>query len=241
MLKLLANASPRERIVRILMLILGGGVGGGLGYLIGDTVAYQLYRLDGIDLSEEEKQELEYRKEMKKRAIDLADEYSWSTDVTEPNTEVVQSAVEKEKKLVTNYAEKFKQTHGLVKPKQEESVEDWSHISFISEEEFEDNEDGLVVIQLSYYEEDDVVTDSNDKVIKSPDDILGPDALTKFGEGTGDPDMCYVRNDLNEAMYEVVRIHGAYDNIILGNKKKPKPKARKPKVVKQPPLEDDED
>lgn len=85
--------------------------------------------------------------------------------------------------------------------------------------------------ELTYYEVDDVVVDNDDVVISSPEKLIGPDALLNFGVKSDDPDIVYIRNDQNMTQYEVARVHGSYDEIILGNE--PGEKKRKKKTQKK--------
>lgn len=81
-------------------------------------------------------------------------------------------------------------------------------------------------MSLTYYEGDDVLCNERDEVIAGDDRErqVGEANLSKFGHGSNDPAIVYVRNDALEIMYEIVRSpnsfaeevhgfsHGAYDH-----------------------------
>lgn len=60
---------------------------------------------------------------------------------------------------------------------------------------------------LTYYEGDDVLCNERDEII-DPDyrnELIGEDNLDRFGHGSNDVSVVYVRNDKLEIMYEIVR------------------------------------
>lgn len=71
------------------------------------------------------------------------------------------------------------------------------------------SEIGTNYTELSYYDEDDILVDEEDKVIDIESSI-GRDCLSKFGTGTDDEDMVYVKNPRTGIYYEVTRLFGSY-------------------------------
>jgi hypothetical protein len=67
---------------------------------------------------------------------------------------------------------------------------------------------------LTYYAGDDILTDSNDVPLYDAKYIVGD---LEFGRGSGDPNVCYVRNDRLQAEYEVLCEHGTFGTMILGD------------------------
>lgn len=57
---------------------------------------------------------------------------------------------------------------------------------------------------LTYYA-DGVLTDDWDNVIENPDDIVGEDFASHFGDYDGDEDSVFVRNEDDECDYEILR------------------------------------
>lgn len=82
-------------------------------------------------------------------------------------------------------------------------------IMVISKAEFANNAD-YEVHTFKYYQGDDVVTSDNDIPIPHPEDILGDEALVSFGIQSEDPDIVYIRNDIKNALYEIVRTEKSF-------------------------------
>jgi len=66
---------------------------------------------------------------------------------------------------------------------------------------------------LTYYEGDDVLCDEQDVPIYGKEKLLGE---LKFGHGSEDPEIVYIRNDERESEYEVLLDHGHYQVEVLG-------------------------
>lgn len=69
---------------------------------------------------------------------------------------------------------------------------------------------------LTYYEEDDVLLDEQEDPIPDPDKIVGDDNLLRFGQGSKDKNVVYVRNDSLELDYEILRSKNSYAQDVLG-------------------------
>lgn len=68
---------------------------------------------------------------------------------------------------------------------------------------------------IYYYNIDDTLVDENEEPINDVDAIIG-DGLTRFGDGSEDPDIVYVRNEKLEIDYEVIRVEKSYQETVLG-------------------------
>lgn len=92
----------------------------------------------------------------------------------------------------------------------EEAIDedDLPNLHVISLDEYSVSTNRKVV--LTFYNEDDVLTDINSNPIADPDALLGDSGLMSFGEGSGDPDTVYIRNDDKATDYEVVRLYKSY-------------------------------
>ena len=66
---------------------------------------------------------------------------------------------------------------------------------------------------LTWYEGDSILTDSQDTPIYDPVALIGP---LRFGHGSLDPNVFYVRNEKLQAEYEIIRDLGSYTEIVLG-------------------------
>ena len=86
----------------------------------------------------------------------------------------------------------------------------------ITAEEFGQNEKDYNQVTVTYYAEDDVLADEKDEVIDDMDGVIGEPNLGKFGYGSGDRNVVYVRNDRLGLDVEVVRHTGKYAEIVLG-------------------------
>lgn len=81
-----------------------------------------------------------------------------------------------------------------------------------------DEYDDYQPVSLTYFEGDDVVADGRDDII-GPEDrerLLGEKNLVKFGHGSQDPNVVYIRNDSLEIVYEVVKSTASYAEEVAG-------------------------
>lgn len=76
---------------------------------------------------------------------------------------------------------------------------------------------GLSQSTFTYYEGDDVLCDERDRVVDARDEILG-DFVEKFGHGSGDPNVVYVRNEELGVEIEVCRSPNSYAEEVHGFK-----------------------
>lgn len=67
---------------------------------------------------------------------------------------------------------------------------------------------------LTWYEKDQILTDSQDHPIHNPSVVVG--LPLRFGHGSNDPNVVYVRNEQLQAEYEILRDSGSYQEIVLG-------------------------
>lgn len=69
---------------------------------------------------------------------------------------------------------------------------------------------------LTYYAGDDVLCDEQDKVIDNRELIVGDGNLDKFGHGSNDPNVVYIRNDQLCVEVEVVKSDNSYAEEVHG-------------------------
>lgn len=86
----------------------------------------------------------------------------------------------------------------------------------ISKDEFFENEPDYETEQLTYFESDDTLIDSKEMPVEDTEKTVGDDNLTKFGYGSGDQNIVFIRNDKLELLFEVVRSRGEYATEVLG-------------------------
>lgn len=86
----------------------------------------------------------------------------------------------------------------------------------IHKEEFDATPDGYDQYTLTYFEGDDVLSDERDKVIEDQDNTVGLENLNRFGQGSGDPNIVYVRNEKLKVDIEVVHSDGKFAQEVHG-------------------------
>lgn len=86
----------------------------------------------------------------------------------------------------------------------------------ISHDEYFEAEDEYEQISLTYYEEDDTLVNEKDNPIQDVDKTIGDESLARFGHGSKDKNIVYVRNDRLQSDFEVVRSTGSYVVEVLG-------------------------
>lgn len=86
----------------------------------------------------------------------------------------------------------------------------------ISLAEFQENEEGNEQQTLQYYQGDDVLCDSRDEPIDAVDYTVGDDNLVRFGHGSEDANVVYIRNERLDTDFEVLRSPGHYQKEVLG-------------------------
>lgn len=91
----------------------------------------------------------------------------------------------------------------------------------IHQDEFAHNETEYAQVTYTYYAEDDVLTDERDEILTDRDALIGVNVLTRFGHGTDDYNILYVRNPVLELEVEICRDTGSYEEKVLGLEREP--------------------
>jgi hypothetical protein len=86
----------------------------------------------------------------------------------------------------------------------------------ISRDEFNQGEKDYAQDTLTFYVLDDTLCDARDQVIPDSDGAVGDVNLQKFGHGSGDNNVVYVRNDRMETDFEVLKSKNSYAKDVLG-------------------------
>lgn len=86
----------------------------------------------------------------------------------------------------------------------------------ITHDEFYENEKDYEQIHLAYFQGDDTLVDERDQPVPDEDASVGNDNLTKFGYGSKDENIVFVRNEVLEADFEITRSMGKYAEEVLG-------------------------
>lgn len=85
----------------------------------------------------------------------------------------------------------------------------------IHQNEFMSRDSNYTHVAYTYYEGDDVLVDENNRPLPHADIIVGVNNL-RFGVGTDDDDVVFVRNDRLERDMEICRTHDSYEEEVLG-------------------------
>ena len=89
----------------------------------------------------------------------------------------------------------------------------------ISQEEYMEGVPGYEQITLAYYEDGEgILVDPQDVPIPDSDKIVGDDNLLRFGHGSGDSRVVYVRNDDISVDFEIIKSQGSFESEVLGFK-----------------------
>lgn len=86
----------------------------------------------------------------------------------------------------------------------------------ISKEEFNAGELDFDQTTITYYAADDTLVDEREKVIEDVELAVGEDNLKRFGQGSGDNNVLYVRNEKLELDFEILKARGSYAQDRLG-------------------------
>lgn len=86
----------------------------------------------------------------------------------------------------------------------------------ITDEEFNDNEFDYVQNTLTYFSEDDVLVDEHEKPIEEIDKVVGEGNLLRFGHGSKDNRIVYVRNNHLSYDFEIIKRDSSYSREVLG-------------------------
>lgn len=83
-------------------------------------------------------------------------------------------------------------------------------------EEFLETKPGYTAEQLTYYEADGVLCKDDDELVDDVNGLVGDVNLTKFGLGSQDANVVYIRNEKWNCDFEVTRHKGSYDQVVHG-------------------------
>lgn len=86
----------------------------------------------------------------------------------------------------------------------------------ITHDEFMENENGFTQGTMTYYNGDDILTDDKDVPVPDIDEIVGSEALTRFGYGSRDRNVVYVRNEKIETDFEITLSQGEFAKEVAG-------------------------
>lgn len=99
-------------------------------------------------------------------------------------------------------------------PEAEEAARDRTKPYILEHDEFYESDRDQS--QLTWFEGDGVLADDKDEHIPDIDGVVGLANLEKFGHGSRDPNILYIRNEKLEVDFEIVLNEGKYTEQIMG-------------------------
>lgn len=98
----------------------------------------------------------------------------------------------------------------------EKEVRDPNIPYVISREEYDENPNDNEQAMLTYFAGDDTLVDEDEHQIDDVKENIGEDALKRFGHGSYDSSIVYVRNERRGVDYEVTRSNDTYIHAVFG-------------------------
>jgi hypothetical protein len=86
----------------------------------------------------------------------------------------------------------------------------------IHQDEYQGNETGYKQEVLTWYAGDNVLTDEQEQPIANADDLVDLNHMSRFGHGTDDFNVVFVRNDRLRVEYEICRMPTSYEEEVAG-------------------------
>jgi hypothetical protein len=98
----------------------------------------------------------------------------------------------------------------------EEAERDPDKPYIITQEEYHACELGFEQVNLTYFEGDDTLLEDDNEPITDIEDTVGEDNLLKFGHGSHDNKVVYVRNEVFQKDFEITHSEHKYTEDVLG-------------------------
>jgi hypothetical protein len=148
-------------------------------------------------------------------------EYSSTSELEDDGTDESAEKIIRRRELTLQVVEEVTWNQ---EAEEESRSEDKPYV--ISKDEYFAAERDYIQTTITYYEGDDTLVDERDEPIVDTDPIVG-DALERFGHGSQDNKIVYVRNERLEVDFEVVHSDNEYTKEVLGviehsNKRRPR-------------------
>lgn len=86
----------------------------------------------------------------------------------------------------------------------------------IHKDEHHETPEGYEQYTLTYFEGDDILSDERDRVLTEQDEVIGLGNLSRFGQGSGDPNIVYIRNEKLKVDIELVHSDGKFATEVHG-------------------------
>lgn len=204
-----------------------------LGTAVGTVATYELLKKKVDKIAEEECESLRasfansVSLQQQRKAKEEADDNSPIEDSAKSAQHSYSSLSDayKKKEDISEVASRVRKDYSHVEngeaaeveyAKSESSDHDKPYV--ISQAEFDNDHPNYDKLSITYYEADDTLADEQEEIIDDPDTIVGEDTLKSFGKGSDDEDIVYARNDQLGIDYEISRVHGSYEETVMGTK-----------------------
>jgi hypothetical protein len=128
-------------------------------------------------------------------------------DAPKDENKVLVMSKDRYKKVIKNYREESEF------PREEDIIEKPYVITF---EEFCEGYDNHDKITINYYKADDTLADENEEIIDDVESLIGEESLSRFGDGSEDPNVVYVRNERMAIDYEIIKLESSYSEVVSG-------------------------
>jgi hypothetical protein len=86
----------------------------------------------------------------------------------------------------------------------------------LEKDEYLESDSDFNQTTVTYYAGDETLADERDDIIEDIDKVVGLANLQRFGHGSGDPRVLYVRNELLEIDYEILLHEDKYKDLVAG-------------------------
>jgi hypothetical protein len=91
-----------------------------------------------------------------------------------------------------------------------------NHPYVIHQDEFNERNNEYTQLTWTYYAPDNILVDEHDEVVVRPELTVGEQSLKRFGHGSDDENVVFVRNDRIEIEWEICRTLKSYEVEVLG-------------------------
>ncbi len=182
----------KERIYNLLTLVIGAGIGSVITWKVMET------RYNTIIEEEIRSVKETFSKESQDTEEEKPDDATENTEEEEHEKLAAVSDIINQ----NGYNTMSDEVREGKKKKGNDDTESKKGPHVISPEEF--GELDYPIISLDYYT-DDVLMNDRGKIITNAKELVGEDFASHFGEYEDDPDIVYVRNDLQCIDYEICR------------------------------------
>jgi hypothetical protein len=229
-----ADATRRLTGREVGFFVTGAGIGIALGFAVGFRIAERRLKTKYEKLAEEEISRM--REHYVKKAVAAQNKPPIDQVIVEerhetrfpPFTEAEQKAIDEvNAKYPADEEEESTVVEETTQVNVFEADEEWNypyeiahrtkHVPYIIHiDEFRANEPEHDQTTYTYYEEDDVMADTRDTTVDDMDAVIGLGNLGRWGHGSQDPNVVYVRNEELGLDVEIVRDPGSHSDTIHG-------------------------